>query len=255
MDKLSHPLICVGCNYSSMLKFQWRFLPTTGDRVGHGWVITSTVLHGYNDLPIPLSRCCFWLFLLITEAPGKHRPFWCIMTSSNGNIFFRVTGPLWGEFTGPQWIPLTKASDAELWCMFSLMCAGTNGWVNSREAGDLRRRRTHYDVTVMDVVLTISWHQVRCNDHVGLPSARILWIYIIVTIYHVHFYHDWLCHMVNGRQFADGSFTYHFLMKLLYLIQFSLKFVPWAGSDWQLIIIGSDNGLAPSRRQSIIWPS
>ena len=29
---------------------------------------------------------------------------------------FRVTGPLCGEFTGHWWIPLTKASDAELWC-------------------------------------------------------------------------------------------------------------------------------------------
>ena len=38
-----------------------------------------------------------------------------IMTSSNGNIF-RVIGPLWGESTGHQWIPLTKASDAKLWC-------------------------------------------------------------------------------------------------------------------------------------------
>ena len=38
-----------------------------------------------------------------------------MMTSSNGNIF-RVTGPLCGEFTGPRWIPHTKASDAELWC-------------------------------------------------------------------------------------------------------------------------------------------
>ena len=37
------------------------------------------------------------------------------MTSSNGNIF-RVTGHLGGEFTGPRWIPHTKASDAELWC-------------------------------------------------------------------------------------------------------------------------------------------
>ena len=27
-----------------------------------------------------------------------------------------VTGPLCGEFTGPRWIPRTKASDAELWC-------------------------------------------------------------------------------------------------------------------------------------------
>ena len=36
------------------------------------------------------------------------------MTSSNGNSF-RITGPLWGESTGHRWIPLTKASDAELW--------------------------------------------------------------------------------------------------------------------------------------------
>ena len=35
-------------------------------------------------------------------------------TSSNGNVF-SVTGPLCGEFTGHRWIPLTKASDAELW--------------------------------------------------------------------------------------------------------------------------------------------
>ena len=29
---------------------------------------------------------------------------------------FRVTGHLCGEFTGDQWIPRTKASEAELWC-------------------------------------------------------------------------------------------------------------------------------------------
>ena len=37
-----------------------------------------------------------------------------MMTSSNGNIY-RLTGHLCGEFTGPRWIPRTKASDAELW--------------------------------------------------------------------------------------------------------------------------------------------
>ena len=62
-----------------------------------------------------------------------------MMTSSNGNIF-RVTGHLCGEFTGLRWIPHTKASDAEPWI---------NGWVNNREAGDLRRYRAHYDVSVM----------------------------------------------------------------------------------------------------------
>ena len=33
--------------------------------------------------------------------------------------------------------------------MFSLICAWINGWVNNREAGDLRHHRAHYDVTLM----------------------------------------------------------------------------------------------------------
>ena len=41
-----------------------------------------------------------------------------MMTSSNGNIL-RVTGPLCGEFTGHRRMPLTKASNAELWCFLS----------------------------------------------------------------------------------------------------------------------------------------
>ena len=74
-------------------------------------------------------------------------PCYHMMTSSNGNIF-RVTGHLCGEFTGPRWIPHTKASDAELWC-FLWSAPWINSCVNNREAGDLRRQRTHYDVIVM----------------------------------------------------------------------------------------------------------
>ena len=33
--------------------------------------------------------------------------------------------------------------------MFSLICVWINGWVNNHEAGDLRRYRGHYDVSVM----------------------------------------------------------------------------------------------------------
>ena len=33
--------------------------------------------------------------------------------------------------------------------MFSLICAWTDSWVNNQDAGDLRRHRAHYDVTVM----------------------------------------------------------------------------------------------------------
>ena len=71
----------------------------------------------------------------------------CMMTSSNGTTF-RVTGPLCGEFTGHRWIPLPRANYVELWC-FLWSVPWINGWVNNREAGDLRCHRAHYDVIVM----------------------------------------------------------------------------------------------------------
>ena len=52
-----------------------------------------------------------------------------MMTSSNGNIF-RVTGQWRGAL------------------IFSLICAWTNGWVNNRDTGDLRRHRARYEITV-----------------------------------------------------------------------------------------------------------
>ena len=73
-----------------------------------------------------------------------------MMTSSNGNIF-HITGHLWGEFTGHRWIPLTKASDAVLWC-FLWSAPEENCWVNNHEAGDLRCHRAHYDVIVMKII-------------------------------------------------------------------------------------------------------
>ena len=71
--------------------------------------------------------------------------------------FFRVTGPLCGEFTGHQWIPPTKGQ----WrgSLFSLICVWKNGWVNNRDTDDLRRHRAHYDVTVMS----------RCCCNMGYP--------------------------------------------------------------------------------------
>ena len=84
--------------------------------------------------------------MLLFETRGANSNTY-MMTSSNGNTF-RVTGPLCGEFTGHRWIPRTKSQ----WCgtlMFSLIYAWINGWVNNREAGDLRRHGALYDVNVM----------------------------------------------------------------------------------------------------------
>ena len=54
--------------------------------------------------------------------------------------------------------------------MFSLICVWKSGWVNNREAGDLRRNRGHYDVIVMvftcvKIELTIYIYIYMCGTH------------------------------------------------------------------------------------------
>ena len=51
--------------------------------------------------------------------------------------------------------------------MFSVICVWINGWVNNREAGDLRRYRAHYDVTVMS-----SLRVDICNFEVSVEDAN-----------------------------------------------------------------------------------
>ena len=55
--------------------------------------------------------------------------------------------PVTGEFTGRRWIPLKKPLTRSFDVFFDLRL--TNGWVNNRDAGDLRRHRAHYDVILM----------------------------------------------------------------------------------------------------------
>ena len=55
--------------------------------------------------------------------------------------------PVTGEF--PAQRSVTPSIDV------SFICAWINGWVNNREAGDLRRHRAHYDV----IVMYINWCQ------------------------------------------------------------------------------------------------
>ena len=50
--------------------------------------------------------------------------------------------------------------------LFSLIYAWTNDWENKQRAGDLRRRRAHYDVIVMCVVAIV------LTDGHAPPDAR-----------------------------------------------------------------------------------
>ena len=107
------------------------------------WTHSNTLLVERTSL----YHCCG---VTCHYNPGcSRRLLWnhFMVTSSNRTIFC-VTGPLWGESTGDWWIPLRKASDIRSFHV-SLICAWTNGWVNNRDAGNLRHHCAHYDGTVI----------------------------------------------------------------------------------------------------------
>ena len=53
--------------------------------------------------------------------------------------------------------------------MFSLIFVWINGWVNNREAGDMRRYRAHFDVIV---VIVINWDKMRSIDGVQVQWSE-----------------------------------------------------------------------------------
>ena len=88
-----------------------RFKCVLWRRTMHEWVMNN-----HYQMWIAQGRC-----INMIRTPSKQ---WGVFDNvyiliSNDDIIkwehFPRYWPLWGEFTGPQWIPLTKASDAELW--------------------------------------------------------------------------------------------------------------------------------------------
>ena len=119
---------------------------------GHVWEISGL---DWKHIIINMISGILYFDLLITDCE------WFTVTFRNASVYticlhddvlkwkhFSRLWPLWGEFTRHRWVPLTKDSEAELWWVF-FICPWINGWVNNREAGDLRCNGAHYDVTVM----------------------------------------------------------------------------------------------------------
>ena len=68
---------------------------------------------------------------------------------------------------------------------FSLICDWINGWVNNREAGDLRRCHAHYDVIVMK-----DYNVHSCNSHSqrqwrAYQAWNLRWLTVVYTVYMV----------------------------------------------------------------------
>ena len=128
-------------------------------------------ISGYTMLSWIITSPCHYQYHVILHTYWKR--MLSMMLKSN-TIYFchddviewkhlpRYWSFVW-EFTGPRWIPLTKASDAELLCFLDL-CMNKKVEKNNRHAGDLRRHRAHYDVTVM--VITSDIDGLLCDTHI-----------------------------------------------------------------------------------------
>ena len=118
-DRYSHPTLYLACDYLLKLWLNLNHI----DKSGHSsccnigrrhpprlYLNTDLGKTGSFMASVPVD-------LNVWKAEQKvKRDSSFIMASSKGNIFL-VTGHLCGEFTGHRWIPPTKASDAELWCI------------------------------------------------------------------------------------------------------------------------------------------
>ena len=105
--------------------------------------------------------------------------------------------------------------------MFSLICAWTNGWVNNQNAGDLRRHRAHYDVTVMWYRIVIQWSEQPWD--LSAFNASLLCNFELVKRVKlggsVHYGR-------NGLKFGTLLYRdYHFLKLTIFFTQRQFKFV------------------------------
>ena len=99
--------------------FKWLYLHSKHNIQTQSWKVNSTdgeMLSCHDDVIKWKHFPRYWPFV-----PGIHR------------------SPLNSSYKG-QWRGAL---------MISFICAWINGWVNNRKAGDLRRHRAHYDVSVM----------------------------------------------------------------------------------------------------------
>ena len=98
--------------------------------------------------------------------------------------------------------------------MFSLICARINGWVNYDEAGDLRRPRARYDVTVMANILISVKESV-----VSPPCESYFILYYTITangISNVLCWHKyWKCEISFLRTQLSCSPMGHYQVKIL----------------------------------------
>ena len=121
--------ICLENSYSGLISCSINCSKNRQKLAYAGWVITEA---------IPISATC----AVILFSSGS-LTWWRHQVETFSALLALCAGisPMTDEF--PAQRPVTGSFDV------SLICAWIYCWGNNREAGDLRRHRVHYDVTVM----------------------------------------------------------------------------------------------------------
>ena len=143
-----------------------------------------------------------------------HSPqYWCSsLVDSWGQSWWRRQMEIFSELLAlcagnSQW-PVNSPHKGQ-WrraLMFSLICPWINGWVNNREAGDMRWHRVHYDVIVM-INFWISYRaqqQVPCNKNYHIPSMKYNKIHHLCIYLQINLTTDWFIYLWKHKPLNTG---------------------------------------------------
>ena len=147
--------------------------------------LASNFANGNNNRhPVTSSVCwIIWSFCIGDEDPLFifYHTLYCrlrVKDTSHDDVM------KWKHF--PRYLPFVRgihrspvnSPHKSQWrgaLMFSLICVWINGWINTREADDLRRYRVHCDVAVMVLDFAYIWKFI-CGAGLGNMAATHLMI-------------------------------------------------------------------------------
>ena len=117
--------------------------------------------------------------------------------------------------------------------MFSLICTWINSWVNTREAGDLRRHRAHYDGTIMRTRDQIVLVQKQFGDKHLYANTYLIYALFLRLFGHWILFNKflypgrWPCIMIRNNATTYHSLpqyvVFHVILKWNIIIIFASK--------------------------------
>ena len=126
------------CLFNSLLRLTSRNRQRLASRVlREGWLVDST----HKGSLIPKGFQCLDVIMSHDGKRLRHDDV------TKWKHFPRYWPFVWGVHRWPVNSPHKGQWRGTL--MLSLISAWTNGWLNNRDAGDLRRQCDHYDITIV----------------------------------------------------------------------------------------------------------